>query len=141
MPMKRSIPRKLSGLLLAFALAFGGLGAAQSAVDITGAGASFPAPLIATWADLYRDVTGGAVIVNYQSIGSGGGIRNFIDQTVHFGATEAYLNDEQLAAAREGTGGEAYNLPITLADVVLTYNVPAVPAPTLSAHSLETAER
>lgn len=113
-------------IALAALLAVGSVGAAQADVDITGAGASFPAPLIATWADLYRDVTNGAVIVNYQSIGSGGGIRNFIDQTVHFGATEAFLNEQQLADARAGTGGEAYNLPITLADVVITYNVPGL---------------
>src|SRR5690554_6446205 len=111
---------------LAALLATAGIAAAQNEADITGAGASFPAPLIATWADLYRDVTGGAVVVNYQSIGSGGGISNFIEQTIHFGATEAFLNDEQLAAARGATGGEAYNLPVTLADVVVTYNVPGV---------------
>src|SRR5690625_815147 len=95
-------------------------------VDLTGAGASFPAPLISTWADLYRDVTDGRVLVNYQSIGSGGGISNFIEQTIHFGATEAFLNDEQLAQAEAATGGAAYNLPVTLADVVITYNLPGV---------------
>lgn len=99
---------------------------ASAQVDLTGAGASFPAPLIATWADVYRDLTGGDVVVNYQSIGSGGGISNFIEQTIHFGATEAFLNDEQLAQAEEATGGAAYNLPVTLADVVVTYNVPGV---------------
>jgi phosphate transport system substrate-binding protein len=94
--------------------------------DLTGAGASFPAPLIATWADEYRDLTDGRVVVNYQSIGSGGGIRQFLEQTIHFGATEAFLSDEQLQAARNATGGEAFNLPITLGDVVLTYNLPGV---------------
>lgn len=118
--------KNLLKVALAAALAVGTVGSAQAEADITGAGASFPAPLMATWADLYRDVTRGAVVVNYQSIGSGGGIRNFIDQTVHFGATEAFLNEEQLEAARQGTGGEAYNLPITLADVVITYNLPGV---------------
>ncbi len=118
--------KNLASFVLAACLAVGSIGAAQTSVDITGAGASFPAPLIASWADLYRDATNGAVLVNYQSIGSGGGIRNFIDQTVHFGATEAFLNDEQLAAARAGSGGEAYNLPVTLADVVITFNVPGL---------------
>lgn len=113
-------------LALAAAVATAAFASAQAEADITGAGASFPAPLIATWADVYRDVTEGAVVVNYQSIGSGGGIRQFIDQTVHFGATEAFLNQEQLDQARAGTGGEAYNLPITLADVVITYNVPGL---------------
>lgn len=94
--------------------------------NLTGAGASFPAPLIATWADEYRDLTAGRVVVNYQSIGSGGGIRQFLDQTIHFGATEAFLNDEQLAEARMNTGGDAFNLPITLGDVVLTYKLPGI---------------
>ena len=93
---------------------------------ILGAGASFPAPLITAWADEYRKVTKGAVTVNYQSIGSGGGIRQFIEQTIMFGATEASLKDDQMADARKKTGGLAYNLPITLGDVVLTYNVPGV---------------
>ncbi len=110
----------------AFALLAGGFNASAQGVDLTGAGASFPAPLIATWADLYRDVTDGRVLVNYQSIGSGGGISNFIEQTIHFGATEAFLSDEQLTRAEEATGGAAYNLPVTLADVVVTYNVPGV---------------
>lgn len=105
-------------------LASGAVASAQ--VDLTGAGASFPAPLIATWADIYRDATDGRVVVNYQSIGSGGGISNFTEQTIHFGATEAFLNDSQLAAAESATGGAAYNLPVTLADVVVTYNVPGV---------------
>ena len=111
-------------LAIAALLSTGAIATAQ--VDLTGAGASFPAPLMATWADVYRDVTGGDVIVNYQSIGSGGGISNFLEQTIHFGATEAFLNDEQLAQAEEATGGAAFNLPITLADVVVTYNVPGV---------------
>lgn len=95
--------------------------------DLTGAGASFPAPLIATWADEYRELTAGRVVVNYQSIGSGGGIRQFLDQTIHFGATEAFLNDAQLAEALMDTGGRAFNLPITLGDVVLTYSLPGIP--------------
>lgn len=94
--------------------------------EILGAGASFPAPLITAMADEYRDVTDGQVTVNYQSIGSSSGIRQFLEQTVAFGATEAFLNEEQLAAAVEETGGKAYNLPITIGDVVVTYNVPGV---------------
>ena len=111
---------------IAIAALLAGGATASAQVDLTAAGASFPAPLIATWADVYRDLTGGDVVVNYQSIGSGGGISNFIEQTIHFGATEAFLNDEQLAQAEEATGGAAYNLPLTLADVVVTYNLPGV---------------
>jgi phosphate transport system substrate-binding protein len=101
------------------------LGLAQN-VELLGAGATFPAPLITSMADEYRDVTGGRVTVNYQSIGSGGGIRQFTEQTVMFGMTEAFLNDGQLAAIAEAGGGIAFNIPITLGDVVPTYNLPGV---------------
>ncbi len=100
--------------------------AAAQNVELIGAGASFPAPLITAMADDYRDLTGGRVTVNYQSIGSGGGIRQFLEQTIQFGATESFLNDEQLAEAAANGGGIAFNLPITLGDVVATYNVPGV---------------
>ncbi|TVR70513.1 MAG: phosphate ABC transporter substrate-binding protein PstS [Spirochaetaceae bacterium] len=98
----------------------------RARVELLGAGASFPAPLMTAWADDYRDITGGAVTVNYQSIGSGGGVRQFMEQTIMFGASEAHLNDENAQLARRNTGGVAYNLPLTLGDVVLTYNVPGV---------------
>jgi phosphate transport system substrate-binding protein len=95
-------------------------------VDILGAGATFPAPLITAMADEYRDLTRNRVTVNYQSIGSGGGIRQFIEQTVMFGMTEAFLSDEVMANVEQATGGRAFNLPITVADVVVTYNLPGV---------------
>jgi len=95
-------------------------------VEILGAGASFPAPLITAWADDYRDYTNGRVTINYQSIGSGGGIRQFMEKTIMFGATESALSNENMDLARLETGGLAFNLPITLGDVVLTYNVPGV---------------
>ncbi len=95
-------------------------------VDLLGAGASFPAPLITAMADEYRDFTRNRVTVNYQSIGSGGGIRQFVEQTIMFGMTEAFLSDEIMADIESQTGGRAFNMPITLADVVATYNVPGI---------------
>ena len=95
-------------------------------VDLLGAGATFPAPLITAMADAYRTATNNRVTVNYQSIGSGGGIRQFIEQTIMFGMTEAFLSDSVMAQIRRATGGEAFNMPITLADVVPTYNIPGV---------------
>ena len=100
--------------------------AAQSRIDIRGAGATFPAPLITAMADDYRDLTDRRVTVNYQSIGSGGGIRQFMEQTVMFGMSEAFLSDEVMADIESKTDGKAFNLPITLADVVPTYNLPEV---------------
>jgi phosphate transport system substrate-binding protein len=74
------------------ALAFTGLAAAQ---DVTGAGASFPAPLYARWAADYNKATG--VKINYQSVGSGAGIKQIDAKTVAFGASDMPLKDEELA--------------------------------------------
>ncbi len=91
----------------------------RAPVTLTGAGASFPMPLIALWASEYEAETGDRV--NYNSIGSGGGIRAHIDGTVDFAATEAPLNAEQYERAL-GT----LTIPFTIGTVTLAYNVPGV---------------
>jgi phosphate transport system substrate-binding protein len=68
---------------------------APAAQDVTGAGASFPAPLYAKWAADYNKATG--VKVNYQSVGSGAGIKQIDAKTVDFGASDAPLKDDELA--------------------------------------------
>ncbi len=85
---------------------------------LDGAGASFPAVLYSRWFFEYNALTG--VEVNYQSIGSGGGIRSISEDSVHFGATDGPMNEEQIA---EG-GGTIYHLPMALGAVVATYNIP-----------------
>jgi phosphate transport system substrate-binding protein len=81
---------------------FGALGAvllsatAAQAQDVTGAGASFPAPIYAKWADAYNKVTGARI--NYQSVGSGSGIKQIKSKTVDFGASDMPLKDDELAA-------------------------------------------
>jgi phosphate transport system substrate-binding protein len=82
-------------LLLSILICAGtvGIGHAQ---DITGAGATFPAPLYAKWASEYNKATG--VKVNYQSVGSGAGIKQIESKTVDFGATDMPLKDDELAA-------------------------------------------
>lgn len=82
---------RLSSVAALFALA--SLGA--QAQDITGAGATFPAPVYAKWADAYNKATGARM--NYQSIGSGGGIKQIKSKTVDFGASDMPLKDEDLA--------------------------------------------
>src|SRR6185503_16192178 len=67
---------------------------AASAQDVTGAGASFPAPVYAKWADAYNKATGARV--NYQSVGSGAGMNQIRAKTVDFGASDAPLTDEAL---------------------------------------------
>lgn len=112
--------------LAALSLNLGAAEAFAQRIDLLGAGATFPAPLVTAMADHYRTETAGRITVNYQSIGSGGGIRQFIEQTIMFGMTEAFLSDEVMAEIKAKTGGTAFNLPITLADVVPTYNLPGI---------------
>ena len=69
--------------------------ACASAQDVTGAGASFPAPIYAKWADAYHKATGARI--NYQSVGSGAGVRQIKAKTVDFGASDAPLSDDELA--------------------------------------------
>jgi phosphate transport system substrate-binding protein len=93
---------------------------AQS-VDLTGAGATFPYPIYSKWFSDYATKTG--VRINYQSIGSGGGIRQLSEQTVDFGASDAPMSDAELSKAK---GGKVLHFPMVLGAVVVTYNLPGV---------------
>jgi len=97
------------------------------AIEILGAGATFPYPLYSKMFDEYNKATG--VKVNYQSIGSGGGIKQLMSKTVDFGASDAFLSDEQLASAPS----PVVHVPITLGAVVITYNLPGNPKLKLTA--------
>src|SRR5438445_6922237 len=93
------------------------------AKSLNGAGATFPAPLYQKWFDEYSKLT--QVQVNYQPIGSGGGIKGLQDQTIDFGASDAPMTDEQIQAAK---GGEVFHIPTALGAIVATYNLPNVSA-------------
>ncbi|MBX3146798.1 MAG: phosphate ABC transporter substrate-binding protein PstS [Gemmatimonadales bacterium] len=99
---------------------FGSVGAAQCQANLNGAGATFPNPVYTRWFQAYAQKTG--VKINYQSIGSGGGVRQFTQGTIDFGATDGPMTDEQIAAAK----GNVAHLPTVLGAVVLTYNVPGL---------------
>jgi phosphate transport system substrate-binding protein len=99
------------------------VGSAQS-VDLTGAGATFPYPIYSKWFSDYAQQTG--VKINYQSIGSGGGIRQLSEQTVDFGASDSPMSDQELANAK---GGPVLHFPTVMGAVVITYNVPGVSRP------------
>jgi phosphate transport system substrate-binding protein len=88
------------------------------------AGATFPAVLYTKWFAEYERLTG--VQVNYQAIGSGGGIKSIADQTVDGGATDTPMTDAQLAAAR---GGEVLHIPTAVGAVAVTYNLPGIAEP------------
>ncbi|HXI21128.1 MAG TPA: phosphate ABC transporter substrate-binding protein PstS [Gemmatimonadales bacterium] len=106
-------------LLLLGALAFTAAPAAAQ-VALTGAGATFPNPIYSKWFDAYSKKTG--VKINYQAIGSGGGIKQYTEGTVDFGASDGPMTDDQIAAVH----GEVVHIPTVLGAVVLTWNVPAL---------------
>ena len=93
-------------------------------VDLTGAGATFPYPIYSKWFSDYAQKTG--VKINYQSIGSGGGIRQLSEQTVDFGASDSPMSDDEMAKAK---GGPVLHIPTVLGADVVTYNLPGVTQP------------
>ena len=96
----------------------------HGSVDLTGAGATFPYPLYSKWFSEYAGSTG--VKINYQSIGSGGGIRQLSEGTVDFGASDSPMSDEEMSKAK---GGPILHIPTVLGAVVITYNVPRLSVP------------
>lgn len=91
--------------------------------DLTGAGATFPYPIYSKWFADYATKTN--VKINYQSIGSGGGIRQLTEGTVDFGASDAPMTDAEIAKLK----GPVLHVPTVLGAVVLTYNIPEVSQP------------
>ncbi len=92
-------------------------------VDLTGAGATFPYPLYSRWFNEYATLAN--VRINYQSIGSGGGIRQVVARTVDFGATDVPMSDPELASA----GMPVLHIPTVIGAVAITYNLPGVTRP------------
>ena len=107
---------------IAGALAAGATLAAQT-VQINGAGATFPYPIYSKWFSEYNKLHAN-VQINYQPIGSGGGIRQVTEQTVFFGASDGPMTDDQLKAAP----GMLMHFPTVLGGVVPVYNIPGVTA-------------
>src|SRR2546421_11187653 len=108
---------------LCFILCALGLAANASApMLINGAGATFPYPIYSKWFDEYAKIDP-SVRFNYQSIGSGGGQKQILAQTVDFGASDGPMSDENLAKAP----GKILHLPTVAGTVVVTYNVPGGP--------------
>jgi phosphate transport system substrate-binding protein len=107
--------------LSAAALAFAVAPASAQKVRINGAGATFPYPIYSKWFSEYNKLHP-EVEINYQSIGSGGGIRQLTAETVFFGATDGPMTDEQQQAAP----GKIMHLPTVLGGVVPIYNLPGV---------------
>lgn len=105
--------------LLALALS-AALGTAQAAETLLGAGATFPYPLYSKMFSEYNKIKG--TKINYQSIGSGGGVKQIFAETVDFGATDGFVEDKQLATAPR----QMLHIPMAIGSVTMTYNLPEV---------------
>jgi phosphate transport system substrate-binding protein len=138
----RRIP-SIAGLVAVVALAAAGCGggssggsassggtqtnsnAGRSSVILTGAGSTFAQPLYQQWAGQYAQDVDPNVHVNYQGIGSGGGIADYTQGTVDFGATDAPMSDEELQAA-QANQGTTLHIPTVLGAVAVAYNLQGV---------------
>jgi phosphate transport system substrate-binding protein len=94
---------------------------AEQRIELNGAGATFPFPLIDTWRVEYQKIKP-ELSINYQSIGSGGGVKQFTEKIVDFGATDAPLTSLEMEKAQE-----AVHIPETIGSIIVSYNIPEVP--------------
>ena len=117
--MVRRFTRRLTGVMVACVAAAGLTGVAQAA-DITGAGATFPYPIYAKWAEAYKAKTN--IGLNYQSIGSGGGIKQIKAKTVDFGASDMPLKGKDLSEIG------LTQFPTVMGGVVPVYHLPGIAA-------------
>ncbi len=106
-------------------LVFAGVIWAQSTLSINGAGATFPYPIYSKWFDEYHKKTAN-IQINYQSIGSGGGIKQVTEGTVDFGASDGPMTDDQLKTYQDKHGFGILHFPTVLGADVPTYNIPGV---------------
>jgi phosphate transport system substrate-binding protein len=118
--------KRIAGMLLVV-LALAGILCAASTLSITGAGATFPYPMYSKWFDEYHKKNA-SIEINYQSIGSGGGIKQITEGTVDFGASDGPMNDEQLKAYADKHGFGILHFPTVMGAVVPFYNLPGVSA-------------
>ena len=111
--------KKISLLVAACLMMTASLVGAETLIN--GAGATFPYPLYSKWFSEYAKIDK-SVKFNYQSIGSGGGVKQITAQTIDFGASDAFLSDKELAAAP----AKLLHIPTVMGAVVVTYNIPGV---------------
>ena len=125
--MRGSRAARLTAALAATAIVVtGGLTAPREAaaanVTLQGTGATFPAPLYQRWFTEYNKLHP-EVQINYQALGSGAGVKQFQEGLVNFGASDAAMTDEEIAAVKDGV----VLLPMTAGSIVLAYNLPGAP--------------
>jgi phosphate transport system substrate-binding protein len=118
--------KKIAALIIGLGL----ISTTALALTLNGAGATFPFPIYSKWISEYHKAAG--TQVNYQSIGSGGGVRQFIAGTVDFGASDAPMTEEEMKRA----GGEVLHIPTVMGAVAISYNLPGVVELKLDADTL-----
>jgi len=116
--------RRFVGLLFVV-LALAGVVWAQGALLINGTGATFPYPIYSKWFDEYHKKFGN-IQINYQSLGSGAGIKQVTEGTVDFGASDGPMNPDQLKAYSDKHGSGILHFPTVLGAAVPIYNIPGV---------------
>ncbi|MDT7604503.1 MAG: phosphate transport system substrate-binding protein [Acidobacteriota bacterium] len=125
---RRALLFAAGALFAVLALACGGNSSTNNsgggAVRLQGAGATFPNPLYQKWLSEYKKVNPSASI-DYQSVGSGAGVKQFTERTIDFGATDLAMTDDELKKAQ----GEVVHIPTVLGAVVVTYNLAGVAQP------------
>src|SRR5262245_610472 len=109
------------GLIVGCSANKGASAEASNAVKLQGAGASFPAPLYTKWFKSFGSNRPN-VLVDYQSVGSGSGVKSVIDKTVNFGASDAAMSDEEISRVQDGV----QLIPMTAGSIVIAYNLPDV---------------
>jgi phosphate transport system substrate-binding protein len=119
---EKSMKVKVWSLIAALIIGASSLTTAQ--LKLNGAGATFPYVIYSKWFDVYHQKTG--IEFNYQSIGSGGGIKQVIEGTVDFGASDAPMSEDQMQQVKEKRGTEILHIPTVMGAVVITYNLPNV---------------
>jgi phosphate transport system substrate-binding protein len=100
-------------------------GAGPLKASLNGAGATFPQPVYVEWIGAFQKIDPG-VTINYQGVGSGGGIQQFTQMTVDFGASDAPMTDAEIATAEKASGAQVLHIPTVFGAITLAYNLQGV---------------
>ncbi len=114
----------------------GGLTRGTLSAEVSGSGATFPDPVFQEWLSHYTTTVETGVALDYRAVGSGGGIEQFLAQTVDFGSSERYLQASELAVAEDVRGCPAVQFPVLFGSVVIALNDPALNGLVLTADAL-----
>jgi phosphate transport system substrate-binding protein len=115
---------KIKSIIPGLIIIFGFSLTMNAQIQLNGAGATFPTVIYSKWFDVYKNAT--SIQMNYQAIGSGGGIKQIIEGTVDFGASDSPMTDQQLNEAKSKQGTDILHIPMVMGAVVVSYNLQGV---------------